>query len=1043
MDRTAPPSDGPLPAAEPTGELAEPVTGPPVVAVVVTRDPGPWLEEALESLTGSDYPSLTVLVLDAGSAVDPTARVAAIAPGAFVRRLPPGADWATVANDVLEVVTGATFLLFVHDDVVLDPDAVRLLVEEAYRSNAAILGPKLVDYDRPEVLLEVGLAIDRLGVPHSGIEPGELDQEQHDAVRDVFFVSSTAMLVRADLFGELHGFDARTFPGAEDLDLCWRARVAGARVLVVPDARARHRRADKLHDPEDAVSPAAAERSRLRALLKSASGWSLLYLVPIGFVLAVVEVIAFFLTRRAARARALVGAWTWNLRNLGDLRAARRETQAHRRVPDVDLRFLQVRGSARVRGYLAGSLHTEDRMRALSRRGRSAADTATTQLRAPATIAALVFAFLLLVGSRQLIFGRVPVIGQLPGWPGLSELLATFTSAWRYVDLGSTAPAPPDLAVFSLASTLVLGASALARTIVVVGALPLGVFGAWRLGRRITGPGSAAVVAALAYGINPLPRNALAAGRFGALVLYALAPLIVVGLLRLGGYFPDTPDRRRWRLLIGTGALVALTTAAWPPALLLPLVVLLALALAEPLTRPRGAARADGSVRALLTGALAVTGIGLVLLLPWPLAYLRAGDRLAALGFAFRVDLDLSDILRFQTGPNGAGVSGWIVLGAALLVLGLASGPRLVWATRAWILALVSLAIVWGVARFAPDTLMPAVEGLLVPAALGISLAVGLGVAAFIEDVSRFHFGWRQVAAIGGAVALSFPVFAFALDSLDGRWHMPGDDWNENLAWMRSEAPDGRFRVLWLGAPAILPVDPVVHGDVGYGITNNGPGDTRTSLPPPNGGASARIGDAVDLLRARRTVRIGSVLGPMGIRYLAVPQRAGPGVDRTDPAPATLLVGLAEQLDLVRLEGPPGLDLYENRAWIPGAAVLPPRAAPRGEVAPLPEALADGVVRPVLDGRRVRAGTVVWSEAYAGAWQASSDGRELPHGRVFGWANGYELSRRGTVSFEFANQWWRYPVVVLELALVIGAWLLWRGSARFTLPWRRAPKDET
>ena len=49
------------------------------------------------------------------------------------------------------------------------------------------------------------------------------------------------MLVRTDLFAELEGFDPATFPGAEDLDLCWRARLAGARVLVVPDARATHR----------------------------------------------------------------------------------------------------------------------------------------------------------------------------------------------------------------------------------------------------------------------------------------------------------------------------------------------------------------------------------------------------------------------------------------------------------------------------------------------------------------------------------------------------------------------------------------------------------------------------------------------------------------------------------------------------------------------------------------------------------------------------------------------------------------------------------
>ncbi|MGZ6996356.1 MAG: glycosyltransferase, partial [Acidimicrobiia bacterium] len=432
MDSTPTPSDGPMLHSESPGEASEPIVAPPVVAVVVTRDPGPWLEEGLEAIGASDYPGLTVLVLDAGSTVDPTARVASVLPGAFVRRLPEAGGFAAAANDVIDVVQGATFILFCHDDVVVDPSAIRLLVEEAFRSNAAIIGPKLVQYDHPEVLLEVGMAIDRFGVPHSGIEPGELDQEQHDSVRDVFFVSSTVMLVRSDLFAELGGFDDLTFPGAEDLDLCWRARIAGARVMVAPDARARHREADKVHDSSEAVSPAVAQRSRLRAMLKSASGWSLAYLLPIALVLAVVEVVAFALTRRRDRAKALIGAWVWNARNLGDLRRARHSAQALRRVPDVDLRSLQVRGSARVRGYVAGSLQAEDRIRSISERSRNLSGSATGRLRDPASIAALVFAVLLLVGSRGLLFGRLPVIGQLPGWPGVGGLVETFTSAWRF-----------------------------------------------------------------------------------------------------------------------------------------------------------------------------------------------------------------------------------------------------------------------------------------------------------------------------------------------------------------------------------------------------------------------------------------------------------------------------------------------------------------------------------------------------------------------------------------------------------------------------------
>jgi len=214
---------------------------PPVVAVMVTSDPGPWLEDALASLAAQEYPALSVLVLDNGSAEDPTGRIAAAMPRAFVRRLENNVGFAAAANDAMATIEGATFLCFCHDDVVLEPDAVRIMVEEAYRSNAAVVGPKLVDYDHPEVLLEVGMVIDHYGVPFSGIEPGELDQEQHDAVRDVFFVSSAAMLVRADLFHSLGGFDPDTFPGADDVDLCWRARLVGARVLVAPDARPCHR----------------------------------------------------------------------------------------------------------------------------------------------------------------------------------------------------------------------------------------------------------------------------------------------------------------------------------------------------------------------------------------------------------------------------------------------------------------------------------------------------------------------------------------------------------------------------------------------------------------------------------------------------------------------------------------------------------------------------------------------------------------------------------------------------------------------------------
>ncbi|HMS79255.1 MAG TPA: LPS assembly protein LptD, partial [Burkholderiaceae bacterium] len=97
-----------------------------------------------------------------------------------------------------ELVEGAAFYALLHDDVALDPDALRALVEEAFRSNAGIIGPKLVDWHDPRQLLQVGVGADKTGALAPLNERHELDQEQHDAIRDVFAIPGGCTVVRAD-----------------------------------------------------------------------------------------------------------------------------------------------------------------------------------------------------------------------------------------------------------------------------------------------------------------------------------------------------------------------------------------------------------------------------------------------------------------------------------------------------------------------------------------------------------------------------------------------------------------------------------------------------------------------------------------------------------------------------------------------------------------------------------------------------------------------------------------------------------------------------
>src|SRR4051794_10885764 len=286
-----------------------PVVGvPAVVGRVVTCDPGPWLEESLAAFGSQDYPNLLVLVIDAASDADPTPRIASVLPAPLVRRLDTNPGYAAAANDVIGVVEGASHYVFLHDDAAPDADAIRLLVEEAFRSNAGIVAPKLVEWDDPLRLLAVGAPADKGGV----VRPygrHELDQEQYDAVRDVFVAPGGCTLIRADLFETLGGFDAGLPIFGEDLDLCWRAQVAGARVVVAPSARVRHREATVEGERPLVLGNATGElpeqvarlhlRHRLRTVLKSYGPLHLLRVVPQLVVLMVGQGLgALFIGRR-------------------------------------------------------------------------------------------------------------------------------------------------------------------------------------------------------------------------------------------------------------------------------------------------------------------------------------------------------------------------------------------------------------------------------------------------------------------------------------------------------------------------------------------------------------------------------------------------------------------------------------------------------------------------------------------------------------------------------------------------------------------------
>ncbi|HEV7886009.1 MAG TPA: glycosyltransferase family 2 protein [Acidimicrobiales bacterium] len=926
-------------------------TAPPVVAVVVTHDAGPWLEECLAALREQDYPNLSVLVVDAASAEDPTPRVAAVLPSAYVRRLDGNPGFGPAANDVLHVVEGASHFVFCHDDVAPDPDAVRVMVEEAFRSNAGIVAPKLVQWDEPERLLQVGMAADKSGAPAPLNERGELDQEQHDAVRDVFVAPGGCTVVRADLFATLGGFDPAISLYGEDLDLSWRAQVAGARVIVAPGARVRHLEAmsSGLRAVGDVLPADPAElravvrplqlRHRLRAVLKDYGLFHLLRVVPQVALLAVGEVLYGFALGRRRTSRDIVRAWRWNLQRFGEVRAARRALRKVRGLPDGEVRRLQARGSARMLSFVQGQLGIEERARLAAMAGRDVG-LSLRALRVPLTISTVVAA-VLLFGSRDLLSGRLPAVGEFAPFPDhVLGVVRPFLSGWRTTGLGGEGPAPAAFALLGLGGTLLLGGMGLLQKLLVVGMLPLGAVGAYRLARPL-GSVRVRLAAMVVYLAIPLPYNAIARGRWSGLLVFGAAPWVLGRLAVITGLEPfgpgeapltDSPAPATAPVaataaappgpspssLLGTAAsggtggagadnegqgAVAVPPLPMPPLLPMPqrrsvavvrlglvvallaafvpsapfVVLLLAVALVAGGLVAGGAGRA---VRAV-TAALGAAALAFALLFPWSLDFVLPGTQWAAVtsaGVQPGRGLAWGELLRFETGPLGARPLGWVFLLVAALPLVLGGGWRFAWAARLWTVAAVFWGVTWAGGRGWLPFALPPAEVMLAPAALALALAAGLGVAAFEVDLRSYRLGWRQVASVVAAGAAALGTLPVLGAAIDGRWHLPGNDHANVLSWMREHRPEGAFRVLWVGDPEALPLDGwrLAQGTA-YATSRNGPPDVTDRWPGADPGTSGLIGDVLDVARTGRTTRLGHLLAPMAVRYVVVPVALAPG----------------------------------------------------------------------------------------------------------------------------------------------------------------------
>ena len=146
------------------------------------------------------------------------------------------------------------YVVLLNSDIDVPADWLRPLVEHMDGNpDCGACGPKLhalleegkgyVRSARFEYAGAAGGWLDRFGYPYCRgrvLGRTEPDEGQYDSVKDVMWVSGACLMTRASLWKKLGGLDDRFFAHMEEIDYCWRARLDGWKVTVVPSSCVYH-----------------------------------------------------------------------------------------------------------------------------------------------------------------------------------------------------------------------------------------------------------------------------------------------------------------------------------------------------------------------------------------------------------------------------------------------------------------------------------------------------------------------------------------------------------------------------------------------------------------------------------------------------------------------------------------------------------------------------------------------------------------------------------------------------------------------------------
>lgn len=214
---------------------------PSISVVVLSYNRPAYLAEALASVRTQTVEPCEVAVIDNQSpATEEVARVVELFEGFKLFRSRVNLGYAGGMNRGIELATGE-YTLLTEDDIVLDSDCLRRLVEHTNAHSGTWLAAPLI-YNKGQGTIRCAGGERTLGGVYrmKNYGEGEPGWEPPGSPFDVGFLDGAVLFARTECLRRLGGFREDFFMYGEAVELCKRVAGAGGRLTVVPGAKVHH-----------------------------------------------------------------------------------------------------------------------------------------------------------------------------------------------------------------------------------------------------------------------------------------------------------------------------------------------------------------------------------------------------------------------------------------------------------------------------------------------------------------------------------------------------------------------------------------------------------------------------------------------------------------------------------------------------------------------------------------------------------------------------------------------------------------------------------